>query len=110
MQDYQLLSQPGGSGNNSGGDSQRGQRKEQPINPGGQREEARTNDDTQRRGGELIGKTDDIFYSQPGENSRPADRPTSLLQLPVLPIQNKHSKYQYLPEIPEINIEKYPTV
>ena len=70
MQDSQLPVQPGGGSgdNNSGvggdsGGSQRGQRKDRPIFPG-QREEARANDDTQRRGGELAGgmcKTDDIF-------------------------------------------------
>lgn len=86
MQDSQLLVQPGGgsgdnnsnnNSNNSGGAAaaaaaagsgasqrgQRGQRKDRPIFPG-QHEEARANDDTQRRGGELVGgmcKTDDIL-------------------------------------------------
>ena len=63
MQNNQLSAQSGGSGNklfSGGGSGQRGQRKEQTVNPGRQHEEARTNDDTQRHSGELRGKTDDI--------------------------------------------------
>ena len=82
MQNNQLSAQSGGSGNklfSGGGSGQRGQRKEQTVNPGRQHEEARTNDDTQRRGGELIGKTDDIHLlaNQPTNlpTGQPVDQP-----------------------------------